>query len=791
LTLAFSGERLLRYEDGRLLSGQGRFLDDIEASRGLHAAFVRSAHANAEIVSIDVSAARSRRGVRAVFTAADLSIVSPQPMVWKPRETEVLQPEWWPLARDRVACVGVPVAVVIADSPYLAEDAAEAVGVEYAPLAAVTDPAAALEQDAPLVHPELGSNRCFAWSLAGGDLDAGFAAADVVVERTIRNHRIAAVPMEPRGVLAQPDGDRIRIWTSTQNPHLVKIFVARQLGLPEGRVHVVTPDVGGGFGCKANVYLEETVLAWAAGMLGRPVKWVESRSENLVSTNHGRDQLDRVRIGARSDGTITALHLRVLADLGAYHLLFTPFIPTTTAVVAGGCYAIPAVRTDVVGVFTNKFPTDAIRGAGRPEAAHAIEVMVEQLAAELGLDGLELRRRNFIAKEDFPATVATGVVYDSGDYHGSLDRLLSSLDLGAFRAEQTQLRTRGVFRGVGFSTYMEASGLAPSRLAGPRGNGLELSFWESAIVRVGPDGSATIQTGICPQGQGHETTFAQIVADRIGTDPDRVRMVSGDTDAVPQGMGTYGSRGIAVGGGAAAIAADRVAERARAIAAELLEVSPDDIELRRGRYSVRGSPDRGIELADIARAAYVPDVLPDDFEPGLEGTCFFDPSGFVHPFGAHAAIVEVDPETGGIEIVRYLAVDDCGRIINPLLVEGQIHGGVAQAIGQAVFERVAFDRDGQPLTTSLLDYTLPGAPEIPRIETATTTTPSPVNPLGAKGAGEAGTIAASPAMVNAVIDALRPLGVDFIDMPLSPDAIRESLRRGLSRRRSTDAGRRE
>lgn len=773
---------MLRREDHRLLTGRGRYLDDINEPRQLHAAFVRSSHASARIVSIDTSPALSLPEVHAAFTAADVDLTAPQPMVWKPRDTEVLQPEWWPLARERVACVGIPVAMVVGSDPYAVEDAAEAVVVDYEPQPAVVDAVVALDEDSALVHPELGSNRCFEWSLAGGELDAGFDAADVILEHTIRNHRIAAVPMESRGVIAEPDGERLRLWTSTQNPHLVKTYVARQLGIDEVRLHVITPDVGGGFGCKANVYGEETLVAWCARRLGRRVKWVESRSENFVATNHGRDQIGRARIGARSDGTITALHLRVLADLGAYHLLFTPFIPTTTAVVASGCYAIPAVRTDVVGVFTNKFPTDAIRGAGRPEAAHVIEVMIEMVAAELGLDPLIVRRRNFIAKEDFPATVATGVTYDSGDYHGSLDRLLADLDVDAFRAEQADLRQQGIHRGIGFSTYMEASGLAPSRLVGPRGNGLELSFWESAIVRVGPDGSTTVQTGICSQGQGHETTFAQLVADRIGTEPERVQLIWGDTDAVPQGMGTYGSRGVAVGGGAAAIAADRVAAKARGIAAELLEAAAADIELREGRYRVRGSPGHGVTLADIAATAHVPDLMPDDFEPGLEAGCFFDPSGFVHPFGAHAAIVEVDISTGRVEIVRYLAVDDCGRIINPQLVEGQIHGGVAQAIGQALFESVEFGADGQPLTTSLLDYTLPGAPEVPFIETATTQTPSPVNLLGAKGAGEAGTIAATPAILNAVLDALRPLGVDFINMPITPERVRAAAAAGMAAR---------
>jgi aerobic carbon-monoxide dehydrogenase large subunit len=570
----------------------------------------------------------------------------------------------------------------------------------------------------------------------------------------------------------------------------VRTYVARQLGIAQQQLRVIAPDVGGGFGVKANATGEETLVAWCARRLRRPVKWIEGRDENLTSTNHGRDQIDVVRLAATREGAIIGLDLRVIADLGAYQLLFTPFIPTTTAVVASGCYAIPAVRAHVVGVLTNKFPTDAIRGAGRPEGAHLIEVMVEQLARELDLDPLAVRRRNFIPSDAFPAQVAHGPVYDSGDYGGALDRLLEHVDVGGFRAEQRRLRAAGLLRGIGFSTYMEACGLAPSRLAGPRGNGLEMSFWESAVVRVGPDGSVAVQTGACQSGQGHETTFAQIVADRLGVDASRVKLVWGDTDAVPNGMGTYGSRSIPVGGAAAAIAAGRVATKARRIAAELLEAAEGDIELGEGAFGVRGSPGRSMSLPEIATEAYVPDRLPAGMEPGLEASCFFDPSGFVHPFGAHAAIVEIDPETGAVEIVRYVAVDDCGVAINPTLVEGQVHGGLAMGIGQALLERVEYDRSGQPLTASLLDYSLPGAADLPDLETDRTETPSPVNELGAKGAGEAGAVAATPAVLNAVIDALSPLGVTFMNMPITPEAVRAAVAAAAARgdRSSGDRG---
>jgi aerobic carbon-monoxide dehydrogenase large subunit len=772
----FIGRGLPRREDMRLLRGRGSFVDDISRSRQLHAAFVRSPHAHADIVSVNVSGAAARHGVRAVFTGDDIAgEMDRAPMIWHPRDTDVLVPESRPLLSGRVACVGAPVAVVLADDPYSAEDGADAVEVSYETLPAVVEPLEAMREGSPLAHPELGTNVCFRTSMGGGDLDGGFERADVVLERTITNHRVAGVPMEPRGVLAEPQGDRVALWTSTQTPHLVKTYVTRQLGWDEDLLRVIVPDVGGGFGVKGNVYGEETLLAWCARRLGRAVKWIESRQENLVTTNHGRAQTDVVRVGVMSDGRLTALHVEVIADMGAYHLLFTPFIPATTAVIASGCYAIPALRTDVVGVFTNTFSTDAIRGAGRPEGAHLIEVMMDQVAAELDLDPLEVRRLNFIPKDSFPARMPHGPTYDSGDYEASLDKLLEHVDVAAFRREQASLRETGTYRGLGFATYMEACGLAPSKLAGPNSSGIEVSFWESAVVRVGTDGAVTLQTGVCPSGQGHETSFAQLVADRVGTDASRVQVVWGDTDATPNGMGTVGSRSIAVGGEAAAIAADRVVAKARTIVAELLEASPDDVELRDGRFAVRGSPDRSMTLTEVANAAHVTDRLPDGFEPGLEASCFFDPPGFVHPFGAHAAVVEVDLDTGGIEVIRYVAVDDCGTVINPTLVEGQVHGGIVHGIGQALFESVAFGPQGQPLTTSLLDYTLPGAAELPGLELDRTVTPSPHNSLGAKGAGESGTIAATPALTNAVVDALRPLGVEFINMPLSPEAVRKAL----------------
>jgi carbon-monoxide dehydrogenase large subunit len=490
--------------------------------------------------------------------------------------------------------------------------------------------------------------------------------------------------------------------------------------------------------------------------------------------HQGRDQISQTKMGAKRDGTITAFHVKIVADFGAYNMLLTPLIPSLGAFVMGGCYKIPAVQTDIVGVFTNKCPTDAIRGAGRPEATHMIEVTLDQLAAELGMDPVEIRRKNFIPKEDFPAAVATGVVYDSGDYTKTLDCLLEHVDVAAFRSEQEELRAKGIYRGIGFSTYTEICGLAPSRVTGPGGVGVQAGGWESAMVRVHNTGAVTAYTGASPHGQGHETGFAQIVADRLGVDPAVVEVVHGDTATGPEGRNTYGSRTLAVGGEALARCATKIADKAKAIVAHQLEAAAEDIEVRDDKFSVRGSPDKGMTLAEVAGAAYL-NLIPDGMEPGLEDTTFYDPENFVFPFGAHACIVDVDADTGKIKVSRYVAVDDCGNAINPMLIDGQVHGGVAHAIGQALYERVHYDEDGQLVTGTFVDYALPTAAELPSFETDRTVTPSPVNSLGVKGVGEAGTIAASAAVTNAVIDALRPLGVSYINMPLSPMRIWEAI----------------
>ncbi|MGH2946277.1 MAG: xanthine dehydrogenase family protein molybdopterin-binding subunit [Solirubrobacteraceae bacterium] len=776
----FVGRAMRRKEDPRMITGRGTYVDDIVLAGMLHVAVVRSPEAHARIVSIDTSAAKEHPGVRGVFTSDDVEFEAALPMAWVPPGVEVKAPEHWPLARGEVKHVGQAVAIVVAGDRFSAADAAELVAVEYDPLPVVVDPEKALEAGSPLVHESLGTNKTHEWTIAGGDMEAAWRDADVVIERRIVNHRTAGAPIEPRSCIAEYKGGQLTLHLTSQNPHLIRSFLAGELGISEERVRVIAPDVGGGFGTKITHYGEEMLAAWASRKLGLPVKWTETRSEHMTTTIHGRDQIDYVKVGAKRDGTITGLQCRVIADLGAYFTLLTPFIPCFTGFVISGCYKIPNLSLTVEGVFTNKFATDATRGAGRPEATHLIEVAVEQLAAELGMDSLELRRRNFIPKEDFPAEVAIGIVYDSGDYDGTLNRLLEKVDVDAFRREQAEARERGVYRGIGFSTYMEICGLAPSRVVGPGGVGLQAGFWESAIVRVHPSGSATVFTGTAPHGQGHDTGFAQIVADRLGISPENVDVIHGDTATGPYGMGTYGSRSLAVGGEAAARSAVKVADKARRIAAHQLEAAAEDIELRDGRFSVKGSPDKGMTLAEVAGAAYVPENVPEGMEPGLEETTFYDPENFVFPFGAHACIVEVDAETGNVEIVRYVAVDDCGPAINPMLIAGQVHGGITHAIGQALFERIHYDDDGQLVTGTFVDYALPSAADVPSFETDRTETPSPVNTLGVKGVGEAGTIAASPAILNAVIDALRPLGVTMLNMPITPEGVWQAIEEAKS-----------
>jgi carbon-monoxide dehydrogenase large subunit len=765
----FVGRSLKRKEDPRLITGRATYVDDMTLAGQLYMGIVRSPEAHAKILSIDASVALERDDVEAVITGEDMGdLAAPCVFFWAPIGVEVRVPDHWPLARGKVGYVGQAVAVVLGTDKYAVVDAAEQVFVEYEPLPVVVDPEKALEDGSPIIHDEFGTNRVFDWSIGGGDVDAGLADADVVVERRIVNHRTAGAAIEPRGVIANWQADRLTLWSSTQIPHIARVVLSIQLGVGEDRIRVVAPEVGGGFGSKLQVYGEEVLACYCSRKLNRPVKWIATRSEDMLTTHHGRDNITTIKLGAKRDGTLTAVHAHVVQDCGSYHLIEGPVIPTFAACVISGCYVIPNVKCDVTGVFTNKFTTDAIRGAGRPEGIHAIETAIDQLAIELGMDPLEIRRKNFIPKDQFPFANPHGVIYDSGDYDGSLDKLLEHVDVAAFRREQAELREKGIFRGIGFSTYVEICGLAPSRVLGPPVWGLQGGYFDSAIVRVHATGTVTAYTGTSPHGQGHETGFAQIVADKLGVTPDQVDLIHGDTSTGPFGKDTYGSRTLAVGGEAVARAADKVVDKAKRIAAHKLEAAPEDMEVRDGQFRVKGVADRGMSLAEIAGEAYIPVDLPDGMEPGLDETAFYDPENFVWPFGAHACVVDIDPETGKVAVVRYVAVDDCGPAINPMLIDGQVHGGIVHTIGQALYEQIVYDADGQLITGTFVDYALPSAGEIPFFELDRTETPSPVNSLGVKGVGEAGTIGATPAIGNAVIDALRPLGVDFINLPYTP-----------------------
>ena len=761
------GKPLKRKEDPRLIQGLGHYVDDLALPGMLYAAFLRSLYAHARLRAIDRRAAEQAPGVVAVLTGEDIrDRLGSIPVAADLPGLKV--PPHPPLAVDKVRYVGEPVAVVLAEDRYRARDAVELIEVDYEPLPAVTDPEKALEKDSPRVHEQFKDNQACLWKLQAGFPERAFQQADCIVRQRFFNQRLIPMAMEPRGVLAQydPGEESLKVWSSTQIPHLLRTQLATMLGVPEMRVHVIAPEVGGGFGSKLNIYGEEAVVADLARQLRRPVKWTESRRENFLATTHGRDQIDDVELAIAKDGRILALRCRILADLGAYHQLLTPMIPTLTALLIPGCYKIPAVDIEYVGVFTNKMATDAYRGAGRPEATYLIERMIDLVALELGKDLADIRFKNFPQPKDFPYSTATGVVYDSGNYHASLKKALDLVGYKKLRQEQKKLWKQGRYLGIGLSTYVEICAVGPSS-AMPAGG------WESGTVRIEPTGKVTALTGASPHGQGQETTFAQLLAEELWISPDDVLVTHGDTRAVPYGIGTFGSRATAVGGTALYQAAQKLKQKITQMAGHLLGVSPEKIQFRDGKLFVKGKPRQAKTFLEVVQACYVAKTLPPGFEPGLEATSFFEPPNFTFPFGAHVCVVEVDPETGDVHIRRYVAVDDCGKVINPLLVDGQIHGGIAQSIGQALFEEAVYDENGQLLTGELMDYAIPKAWDVPRFETARTVTPSPVNPMGIKGVGEAGTIAATPAVVNAVIDALRPLGVRDIRMPLKRERIWE------------------
>jgi carbon-monoxide dehydrogenase large subunit len=755
------GKRIRRREDPRLITGTATYVDDIQMPGLQHACIVRSPHGAAKIKSINIKPALEFPGVAAIFTGKDTEKVGPVPCGASLPGLRV--PHHHILAIDRVYFVGHPVAVVVASDRYIARDAAEAIEVDYEPLPAVSDPEKALAPGAPAVHPEWPDNTAFNYHQDGGDIDKAFAEAEVIVKQRITSQRLIPAAMETRGVVAQwLAGDRaLTLHTSTQVPHLVRTLVAQMLGLEENRLRVITPEVGGGFGSKLNVYAEEALMGFVAMKIGKPVKWIESRRENFTSTIHGRGHVDYYEVAAKKDGTLLGIKLKLIQDLGAYHQLLTPVIPTLSVLMMPGLYKCQNIRADIVGVFTNAVPTDAYRGAGRPEATHGIERMMDVLAAELKMDPVEIRKKNFIANDAFPFHTATGLMYDSGNYAAPLDKVLETVGYKKLREEQKQARADGRLMGIGLSTYGEICAIGPSP-ATPAGG------WESATVKIEPSGKVTVMTGCSPHGQGEETTFAQIAGDELGVGIDDVLVVHGDTAIVQYGIGTFGSRGTAIGGTAMYFAIQELKEKIKKYGALLLD--SDDVTFANG-VCTDNKTGKSVPLAQIAAASYRAMKLPPNTEPGLVATYFWEPPNFTFPFGAHIVITEVDRETGDIAIKRYVAVDDCGNILNPLIVEGQVHGGVVQGLGQALWEQAVYDDSGQLITGEMMDYALPKASYIPWIETSHTITPSPVNPLGVKGVGEAGTIGCSPAMVNSVVDALSPLGVRHIDMPMTPEKI--------------------
>jgi aerobic carbon-monoxide dehydrogenase large subunit len=763
------GKPRARKEDARLLTGQTMWTANIQLPGMVHVSYLRSPMAHARILSVDVSAARGAPGVIAAFSGADFAAEQGSlPCAW-PVTPDIVIPAHPPMATDEVRYVGEIVACVVARDQYAAADALEKIDVDYEPLPAVLDMEAALADGSPKVH-EAG-NKSFEWVFANGDIDAAFRDAPVVLERTYRQQRLIACALEPRATVCEVVGDEFTLWSATQIPHVLRFLLAAVLGIPEQNIRVVAPDVGGGFGSKLQATAEEFLAVLIARKVGRPVKWTESRSEGNLAVHHGRDQLQRIRVAADRDGRLRGLSVDLLADMGAYLMLVTPGIPLLGAFMYNAIYKMDAYSFKCTGVFTTKTPTDAYRGAGRPEATFAIEHAMDDLAAELGMDPLALRQRNWITHEEFPYTTIAGLTYDSGNYEAATAKAVELFGYDDLRKEQAARRESGdpVQLGIGISTFTEMCGLAPSRVLGQLAYGA--GGWEHAAIRMLPTGKVEVVTGSSAHGQGHETAWSQIVADQLGVPFEDIRVLHGDTQVAPKGMDTYGSRSVAVGGIALVGACEKVIGKAKVIAAGLLEVSPEDLEWTPGRWSVRGDPDQGRTIGEIALATFAAHNLPDGVEPSLDSESTYDPDNFSFPHGTHLCAVEVDTETGEVKIRSYVAVDDVGVVVNPVIVEGQVHGGVAQGIAQALYEEAAYDADGNLLTTTLADYLVPSAADLPTFVLDRTQTPATSNPLGVKGVGEAGTIASTPAVVDAVIDALRPLGVTDVEMPCTAQRV--------------------
>ncbi len=772
-TSAF-GSSIRRREDPRLITGNATYTDDILLPGMLHAAMLRSPYAHARIRSINTTGAANANGVAAVFTAPDTDgELQLTPCAWLLPDSDLKIADYHCIAKDFVRYVGDIVAVVVAETSYQAQDALDLIEVDYEPLPAVSEPRKASAEGAPQIHEEIEGNQAFHWTVTGGeDINAALESADIVVKERIVQQRLIPNAMEPRAALAsyvQVTGE-LTLWNTTQNPHIVRFLCSLVTGIPEDRLRVIAPEVGGGFGSKIAVYPADFVTVFCSKKLGVPVKWVESRSENYQATTHGRDHVQEVELAATRDGKITGLRATVWAGMGAYLSTAAPGIPTILhGLMLSGVYDIPAIHEDVYGIYTNTTPVEAYRGAGRPEATFMLERLVDALATKLSMDPAEVRRRNFIPPFEDGHNVVTGLTYDSGNYPKILDKLLNKAGYEQLRSEQAEARAKGRFIGIGLSTYVEICGLGPSQVAGAIG--FQGGLWESAILRFHPSGKVHVMIGASPHGQGEETTFAQIIAGELGVSPDDVKVIHGDTDNTPMGWGTYGSRTTAVGGAALAVAARKIREKASVIAAHLLEAAVEDMDYEDGKFFVKGSPESSKTIQDIALMANVAWDLPEGVEAGLEATSFYDPPNFVFPYGAHLAIVEVDPETGNVDLQRYIAIDDCGPQINPMIVEGQVHGGVVQGIGQALWEEAVYDDDGQLLTGTMLDYAIPRADQLPEIEVYSTVTPSPHHPLGVKGVGEAGTIASTAAVYNAVMDALQPFNIQPLGMPMTPERV--------------------
>lgn len=771
------GSGIKRREDPRLITGKAKYTDDIKLPGTLHMAILRSPYAHANINSIDSSAAESMPGVVAVYTGADIDDAISIPTAFLVPDSDLKTVAHPPLAKGKVRYAGDGVAIVLAEDRYVAQDALDAIMVDYDPLDAVIDPEVAAQDGAPLIHDDAPGNVALHWIMGDKESsDKVFNEADVVVQERIVQQRLIPTPMEPRSALAQwnPATEELIVWTTTQNPHIARFVLSGLTGIPEHKLRVIAPEVGGGFGAKIPVYADEFLAAWAAMQIGRPVKWTETRSENYLVTTHGRDHVEYVEMAASSDGKVLGIRTKVYAGLGAYLSTAAPGVPTILhGLIYCGCYTIPNAFADVIGVFNNATPVEAYRGAGRPEATFLLEVLMDKMAGALNMDPVDLRRKNLIPKFDDGYEVPTGLIYDSGDYEPALDKALEMIGYDDFRAEQEAARQQGKYLGIGVTTYTEICGLGPSQVAGAIG--FQGGLWESAIVRVSPTGKAQVMIGASPHGQGEETTFAQIISDELGFPVEDIDIIHGDTDETPMGWGTYGSRTTPVAGAAMVKAARKLKEKARAMAAHLLEAAVEDVEYSDGNFFVKGSPDNAKSIQECVLMTTLAWDLPEGMDPGFEASQFYDPPNFVYPFGTHIAIVEVDPETGQIDLKRYVAVDDCGPHINPVIVEGQIHGGIAQGVGQALWEGAVYDDNGQLLTGTMMDYAMPRASGFPEFELDYTVTPSPHHPIGVKGVGETGTIASTPTVYNAVIDALRPFGIEQVTMPMTSSKVWKAI----------------